>query len=196
MPSIRASHLRNYDFSRTPEFTHWMVAELCSRCIHAVRVHVSGDFYATEYVRKWYDICLRLPRVTFLAYTRSWRSPEMLPDLIRLAALRNMSLWWSIDRETGPAPCIRGIRRAYMAIDDADASTAPDDCDLVFRADTATEMKKANGIQVCPPENGVKTKVKITCTTCGICLKQKLPRWEQDLSHYLPSKDLELTAPA
>jgi hypothetical protein len=68
-----------------------------------------------------------------------------------------------------------------MAIDDADAQTAPDDCDLVFRASTKTILKKANGVQVCPPEQGVNRDPEITCTKCGICWQARRPVWEAAL---------------
>jgi hypothetical protein len=184
MPNVNAAHVRNYTFSKTPGFADWVVATLTSNFVRVVRVHVAGDFYDVEYVRKWLDIVRRCRRQQFFAYTRSWIIPEMFPELVQLANEPNFRLWWSIDRATGPAPLIRGIRRAYMAIDDIDAENAPDDCDLVFRDHPDTVMKKANGIQVCPPENGVSTSLKITCSRCGICWRPKSPRWESLLSFF------------
>ena len=198
MPSVAASHLRNYKFSQLPEFTDWMVAALSANFVRVMRVHVSGDFFSPDYIHKWLAIVKRSPLRRFFAYTRSWRLDDMLPSLIRLAAEPNFNMWWSIDRETGPAPIIRGIRRAYMAIDDTDAENAPDDCDLVFRADRGTIMKRANGIQVCPPENGVTTAVKINCSKCGICWHDKGTQWERDLLPHLPSASrvAEIVVPA
>lgn len=191
MPSVNKSHIRNFNFSHTTGFVDWMTATLTSSFVRVVRVHVSGDFYDLEYVRKWFQIVHRLPRVTFFAYTRSWQEEEQLPELIRLAGEPNFQMWWSIDRATGPAPLVRGVRRAYMAIDDVDAGYAPDDCDLVFRDQPVTVMKKANGIQVCPPENGVTTKVKLTCSHCGICWNANKTRWEKDLLPYLAKDDFQ-----
>lgn len=195
MPSVSKSHLSNYEASQSPEFASWMVQELRHRVARVVRVHVSGDFYSSEYTAAWRDIISRSRNCEFFAYTRSWRVEEIFPDLVRLSSLPNMQLWWSLDRETGPAPVVRGIRRAYMAIDDADASTAPDDCDLVFRDGPKTVMKKANGVMVCPPENGVHTQHKITCTKCGICWKPKTPNWEVP-SNLSDLRVQELIAPA
>jgi len=178
MNNVSESLRRNFAFSQTADFTDWMVLQLTARMARVVRIHVSGDFYSAEYADKWQTITSRLPRCHFFAYTRSWRDEAIFPSLVRLGQEPNVSLWWSIDRETGPAPTIRGIRRAYMAIDDTDASLAPDDCDLVFRDEGRTIMKRANGVQVCPYENGVKTQVKMTCSRCGICWRDKLPRWE------------------
>ena len=196
MPNVKQSHIRNYQFSQTNEFEHWMMAELTASFVRVMRVHAAGDFYDVDYVRKWVRIASKHQWRTFFAYTRSWRSEEMLPELVKLGALPNFQLWWSIDRETGPAPLIRGIRRAYMAIDDVDAEHAPDDCDLVFRDQKGTVMKKANGIMVCPPENGVETKIRLTCSLCKICWHQKTTRWEMDLLPYLVKDgDREINVP-
>lgn len=195
MPSVRDSHIRNYRFSQLPEFAAWMLASLKLNFVRVMRVHVSGDFYDVEYVRKWLHIVQRSPDCLFFAYTRSWREEEMLPELVQLGGQPNFQLWWSIDRDTGPAPLIRGVRRAYMAIDDTDALCAPDDCDLVFRDQTATVMKRANGVQVCPVENGVELKVKLTCSHCGICWNKNKTRWETDLSMYFDATDQEIVVP-
>lgn len=196
MPNVRRSHVRNFEFSESPIFADWMASAIAAKFVRAMRIHVSGDFYDVGYVRKWIEIVHRSPNQIFFAYTRSWRIEDMLPELIKLGALPNMQLWWSIDRETGPAPLVRGIRRAYMAIDDSDADCTPDDCDLVFRDHPLTIMKKANGIQVCPVENGVTTQVKITCSTCRICWSGKQSRWEHAMLPYMDADVVkEINAP-
>lgn len=179
---VDRAYTRNYEYSLTDQFVDWMLNELTYRMVNTVRIHVAGDFYSIEYIDKWINIIESAKRCTFFAYTRSWRKDEMLPALIRLSKLPNMELWWSIDRETGPAPTIRGVRRAYMAINDVDASLAPSDCDIVFRDKPTTVMKKANGVQVCPNENCVPVKNKITCSRCGICYGKAIPNWEQQLA--------------
>lgn len=196
MPSVKESHLRNWNFSKTDGFIDWMVAQLHASFVRVMRIHVSGDFYSYEYTRKWIEIARRCRNVRFFAYTRSWREEEIFPELVKLAGFDNFQMWWSIDRETGPAPLIRGVRRAYMAIDDTDAELAPDDCDLVFRDSPQTVMKKANGIQVCPPENGVKTKHKLTCSNCGICWNKKSAAWEDTILPYIEQAGIEINAPA
>lgn len=163
--------------------------------VRVMRVHISGDFYDQAYVAKWLKIASARKQTKFFAYTRSWRLESMLPELIRLGQLDNFELWWSLDRATGPAPLIRGIRRAYMAIDDVDASLAPDDCDLVFRDQPRTVLKKANGVLVCPPENGVKPTVKITCSRCGICWNKRDTKWEGVILPLFDSEPEEILAP-
>ena len=196
MPSVEASHRRNFEFSQSDQFTSWMPSRLQASFVRVMRIHVSGDFYSNRYIQKWVDIVGRSQEIQFFAYTRSWRIDAMFPELVKLAGLPNMQLWWSIDRETGPAPIVRGIRRAYMAIDDIDAQNAPNDCDLVFRDQTDTIMTRANGIVVCPTENGIEPRKKVTCSTCGICWKQKTANWEKQLLEYLSTAPEEINAPA
>lgn len=182
MPTVARTHARNRDFSRTPDFVDWMVSALVTALVRIFRVHVAGDFYNAEYVDKWCEIVSRSRRTEFFAYTRSWRDEEILPGLIRLSRFPNMNLWFSQDRQTGDAPLVRGIRRCYLAIDDVDAGAAPPDCDLVFRNRPSTPMKSANGVLVCPAENGVNGRYHHTCSSCGVCWgKKRMPRWEQQL---------------
>ncbi len=177
----------------TDDFVPWMRLQMRMLLPRVVRIHVAGDFYDDWYVRKWIDIVRTATEVMYFTYTRSWRDDSMLPELIRLGKLPNMALWWSMDRETGPAPLIFGIRRVYMAVDDRDAAVAPDDCDLVFRVRRSTPMKKANGVLVCPAENGVTGKFRHTCTTCKLCwTKVRRSRWEEALSDILQR---EITTP-
>ncbi len=194
MSNVKDVHIRNFQFSQSADFVDWMIHALAASFVRVLRVHVSGDFYDVNYVRKWLQIVQQSPRQQFFAYTRSWRIDEMLPELVKLGAEPNFQLWWSIDLETGPAPLIRGVRRAYMAISDVDAEHAPDDCDLVFRDRSGTVMKKANGMQVCPPENGVTTQTRITCSKCGICWNRRDTQWEADLLPYMETSQ-ELNAP-
>lgn len=196
MPNVAAFHQRNYVFSRTHRFVPWMINHLAENPIRVLRIHVAGDFYAIEYIDKWHEIVRRTPRVLFFAYTRSWRIEWHLPALVYLSRLPNLSLWFSLDRETGSPPLIPGIRRAYMAINDVDARRAPDDCDLVFRDHPRSQMKKANGLLVCPPENGVQGRLHHTCTTCGLCWnKRARAKWE-DVLPLMTVEPRELQAPA
>ncbi len=183
MPTVARSHARNRDFSRTEEFVPWMTAQLQAHFVRVLRIHVAGDFYDAPYVAKWLTIAEQSRRTIFYAYTRSWRDEEILPGLIALSRLPNVNLWFSQDRQTGEAPLISGVRRCYLAVDDADARTAPPSCDLVFRDRPPSVMKYANSVLVCPVENGVHTgRFHHTCSSCGICWdKQRLPRWEQQL---------------
>jgi len=193
---VKRSHLRNFDFSKTAAFVAWMIASLLATFARVMRIHVGGDFYDAEYINKWYSIASALPDVQFFAYTRSWRQEDLLPELIRLAALPNFQMWWSIDRETGPAPLIRGVRRAYMAIDDIDAELTPNDCDLVFRDRPDTIMREANGVTVCLAETGITDGPKVTCSACGLCWDQTGPvetSWEEHLQETFEETGVEIS---
>lgn len=191
MPTVEAAHAANEAFSRTPEFVPWMIGEIRNHRATVVRLHVAGDFYDAEYVDKWYEIIKACRTVTFYAYTRSWSELDILPQLMRISNLVNLCLWFSTDREKGPPPLVPGVRVAYMAINDADALTAPPESDLVFRDDPDTTMKYANGVLVCPAENGVVGgKMKHTCTSCGLCWdKLRRPFWESQLLPLLGNLD-------
>jgi hypothetical protein len=109
---------------------------------------------------------------TFFAYTRSWRDSRLLPAFGELKKLKNMNLWWSADEDThrinGRPPRWKDVRVAFL-VNHYD-ETVPFYTDLVFRHRRKTIEKFRNGRLVCPSENGVKTKYKITCTDCGLCL--------------------------
>lgn len=181
-PATQRFLARNKEFAQTPEFVGWMLGELKQRFVKVFRIHVSGDFFNEEYTRKWLTIARELPRIRFFAYTRSWRDETIFPSLIQMGQLPNFRLWFSQDRLTGNSPFIPNIRRAYMAVNDLDASTAPPDCDLVFRDRPRTVMKRANGVLVCPAENGVQGKMRHTCTTCQVCwFPNARANWEYEL---------------
>lgn len=196
MQSTQLAHEKNYLISKQDDFVSWMTAKLRVMAVPVVRVHVSGDYYDTEYIQKWQQIVASVRTVTFFSYTRSWREADLLPGLMQLATNPNMHMWWSLDKDAADAPYVSGIRRAYMATDDEDAHKAPSDCDLVFRIHRKTVMKKANTVFVCPPENGVKLPNHITCSKCGVCWAGKQPKWEQALwnTQYNDSEVLDIVA--
>lgn len=65
-----------------------------------VRFHVSGDFDSIGYVISWCIAADQNPDVRFFGYTRSWRVPELLPDLERLRVLPNVQLFASVDESS------------------------------------------------------------------------------------------------
>jgi hypothetical protein len=54
------------------------------------RLHVSGDFFSTEYAEKWAEIARRLPDTIFYTYTKR----SFMKDVKRP---KNFVLYWSID---------------------------------------------------------------------------------------------------
>lgn len=160
-------------FSLSPRFVGAILRTIRSGGISIVRIHVAGDFETPKSVRNWATIAYRSPYTIFYAYTRSWRVPDILPELVTFAALPNVRLWFSEDRETGRSPETYRVRRAFLAVTNSDLDLVDPGVDLVFRdKKLRTPLKRVNGVQVCPAEDGVKRKVgPITCTQCRICFR-------------------------
>ena len=175
----RGRHRRNYERSLDERFPGAVIAEIRRGLVRTVRVHTSGDFYAPAYVRKWAAVVRACPGTAFFAYTRSWRQVEVLAELIVLARLPNVSLWFSEDRDTGRSPAVPRVRRAYLLTDGEAEAAAPADADLVFRVPLprlpgrpnayARPAKRANGVLICPKEQGIARRVELTCSSCRIC---------------------------
>lgn len=187
--NVKRAHAKNFEFSKTDEFASWAINAIAAKYVRVLRTHVAGDFYSAAYVAKWLEIVRAMPDTVFYAYTRSWRVESIFPPLLQLAEQKNFHMWWSIDRETGPAPCVPGIRTAYLAIDDVDALSAPDDVDLIFRDKGKIPLAHVNGVMVCPVENKIPEHHKRhTCSSCGVCFngrpqarwqKGVIPQWQE-----------------
>ena len=171
--SVRKSYAANLEATKRKDFTDKVVAEIQKRKLAVVRIHVSGDFYSIGYIRKWTNIVAACPDTTFFVFTRSWRVKRLLPALMTLAKAPNLHIWWSVDRETGPAPQHDDIAGdAYMAYDDSDEPSWP--VGLVFRDKVESVMKYTpNGYFVCTYEQGIKHTRKMTCTRCKFCFNPK-----------------------
>ena len=165
--------MRNYEESLTDDFVAAMNTDIRRNFAKVVRVHVGGDFYSVEYVRKWIEVVQANPRTVFYAYTRSWRDPEVYRFLLQLAKESNFYMWWSCDRDTGKPPVSKFANTAYLMEDDNDLP--PYKVDLVFRDKTTTVLKYTpRGSLVCPYDNGI---TKTTCSQCQICFRDEaVPR--------------------
>jgi len=135
-----------------------------------LRLHVAGDFFDSVYVYAWMRLMTNNPNIQFFAYTRSWRMPEMVASLHALAALPNMTLLLSVDRDTGypNEDDWYGFRTAFMMVTDDDADLVRPDTHVVFRDNRFAILKQVNGNLVCPTENGI---TKTTCEKCKWCFK-------------------------
>jgi hypothetical protein len=178
MTNVKRRHAANLVRTREESFVDDVVAEIKERYIEVARVHMAGDFYSAAYAAKWVAIVRRCPRTIFFGYTRSWNQDAILPVLAKLAIMPNMHLWFSTDHEMPDAPALPGVRIAYLLATDEDPARVPADQHLVFRHDERPPanraldprpMKRANGVLVCPYEQGVERQVKLTCSNCGIC---------------------------
>ncbi len=86
----RARHRRNHERSRGDRFARAMIGEIRCGRVRVVRVHASGDFDDVGYARRWAAVAQACPGTAIFAYTRSWRSEEVLAELIGLARLPNV----------------------------------------------------------------------------------------------------------
>lgn len=155
-----------YEASLKDDFVDRMLREIRFRQCSLVRIHVAGDFYSPEYVRKWIKIIKACPDTKFFVYSRSWRIPEIRKELNLLAKLPNIRVWFSCDKDTGiPVSVGKRVRIAYMAEDDADVPERTPD--LGFRVKRKTVVKRVGGAIVCPVENGGKAETN--CQKCGLC---------------------------
>ena len=93
LPSVVASTKTRLAESRRPDFVDRVIAELDGRFVFA-RIHSTGDFYSTEYVRKWETIARALPKIRFRTTTRR---RDLVTAITRLAALRNVVIRESLD---------------------------------------------------------------------------------------------------
>lgn len=169
-PGVEARYEENKKRSLEASFVTDMIEEIKARKFKVIRVHAIGDFYDGAYVGKWIAIARALPGVVFYCYTRSWRKPEIRRTLLRLQRLGNVALWWSTDRETGPAP--EGLT-AYMSMDDTDV--APFDVSMIFRVKRKDYRATVGGVRVCPKErcqsDHPKYPAALTCHTCKVCFR-------------------------
>ena len=69
-----------------------------------LRFHVSGDFDSVQYIEQWIARLTERPDVTAWGYTKSWRVPELCPQLERLRALPNVQLFASMDASASDDP--------------------------------------------------------------------------------------------
>lgn len=137
-------YAEHYNLAESDTFVDIINAELATGKIKAVRIHAAGDFYSSDYIRKWIDIIRANPSVKFWSYTRSWRTPLRLP-LKKLAALPNLQLFASIDNESRGEKIPTWLRRA----------------------DLLEDFEKRPDYVQCPNQ---KNK-KITCEKCTYCFK-------------------------
>jgi hypothetical protein len=136
-----------------------------------VRLHVSGDFTTPEYIQHWIKLVLEHPDVHFWGYTRSWRLPDLLPDLNRLRALPNVQLFASMDKSIKERPPA-DWRRAWLEDDiraiRGSGPGAEQGLDFWIGAGQRS-FKAIDGrpVYVCPEETGHKAN----CQECSYCVK-------------------------
>jgi hypothetical protein len=167
--SVRAALAKRWKETRSPRFVENIIREIKADGATTVRIHASGDFYSAAYVDKWIAIAKACPQVVFYAYTRSWRKPTLRSRLLIFAFLQNVHLWYSEDVETGRASNDPGVRHAYMLENDNNRNNISAAADLIFRVKEESPIKRFDDVLICPYEQGIERKVKMTCSACKIC---------------------------
>jgi hypothetical protein len=152
--------------SKRADFADRMVDELFRRGVLVCRVHVSGDFYRADYVTRWIEIAARSAHTRFFAYTRSWRVGKIEPVLRAFAALKNVRLWYSADRDTGsPAEVPEGMRVAWLQTSETEAVAG----DLVFQVRRLRRLELPLAVPVCPQELPEGKAKGVICANCRVC---------------------------
>lgn len=186
--AVNAKYKRNLKFANSDGFVTHMIAEIPANC--EFRIHVSGDFYSYDYVRKWEEIVAERPDVTFYTYTRSWLIPEIWGAIEFLHEWGNVNVNLSVDKDTGkPNSYLDNYRWCYLTGTDS----APDwmrEGDIIFRSNhTGQKRKRKNdikkgidpnvraplihklgGVIVCPFERGRDMPKSLSCAKCHLCV--------------------------
>ena len=140
--------------------------------IAVVRLHVGGDFYSAAYARGWRRVIGGLPQTRFFCFTRSWRDQCIRRVLIAMARLANCRLWFSCDRQTGlPAHRPGRVRLAWLMTDAEDRPPAAVHLTFRTRALRRRPLTRVQGVRVCPEEDGVVRRSRVTCDRCRLCWK-------------------------
>ena len=71
-PSAWFGRMRNTMDTLKADFVDKTVKIIKRKNPQYLRIHESGDFYSQEYLDKWFQICKKLPKTTFLCYTQSY----------------------------------------------------------------------------------------------------------------------------
>lgn len=168
---VRDTERRRYELAKRPDFDLLAVAEILEKGIGRLRIHSSGDVFSPAYARAWIRIVRKCPNTRFWLYTRSWRVPAVRKELVKLAKLRNVRVWFSADASSGvPKRVPKRVRVAWLSTTVADRPDGP--VDLVFRTGRlrrAVAAREAHGAPVCMAETGTPDAGDVTCATCGFC---------------------------
>jgi hypothetical protein len=152
-----------YRQSLRTDFVPRLVREIRRRGVIVCRVHVSGDFYDSDYAWKWLEVIQACPSVRFYWYSRSWRVAAIAPALEEMARLANVRGWYSCDAETGEPDIVpEGVRLCYLQ---QAPEARPAKSELVFRARPMRRQPRLGLPMICPQE----TNKDVTCGSCQFC---------------------------
>ncbi|HEX5271583.1 MAG TPA: hypothetical protein VFW33_13895 [Gemmataceae bacterium] len=152
---LRRAYRRYLAESQADGFAARIIGEIRRRWVACVRIHVSGDFYSADYVRRWATIARAGP-----TSRRRWSS---CPAAATSA---------SGTPTTGiPASRTAPPKRVKLAWMQTSADDEPPRADLVFRVHRLrkTVAKRVALALVCPVENGA-TGHRTDCGRCRLCI--------------------------
>tara|TARA_X000001382_G_scaffold128442_1_gene118148 strand:+ start:403 stop:1047 length:645 start_codon:yes stop_codon:yes gene_type:complete len=91
--NVKASYEMRYLLTKQPElFIEKMSTAILDRKATHIRIHDSGDFYNYEYIKAWFKIINKFPKVKFYAYTKS----KKLFDVVAGLVPKNLQLIYSL----------------------------------------------------------------------------------------------------
>ena len=67
--NVKPAFEKRYELTKTDDFVEAMNAEIRKKKPDYVRVHDSGDYYSTAYLKKWIEVSIHNPSVRFYSYT-------------------------------------------------------------------------------------------------------------------------------
>lgn len=165
--SVKKSLDDNLEATKSKDFVDLIVSQILEQDLKVVRWGVAGDIYSVPYAKKVLKIFKACKDTKFFIYSRSWRIARLRPYLVKMAKLKNVRMWWSVDEETGvPATKPKRVRLAYMQVRQDDLPKKRVDLFFRDRAAQTGVVKRIDGALVCPPENGVTAT---TCEKCAMC---------------------------
>lgn len=97
LQQIKDKNDRRLEASLRSDFVPIIVKEIRSTRAPALRLHVIGDFYIPDYVRKWTQIANELQEVIIFGSTRSWRCEFLSKPLKEFRDLENVYMKASVD---------------------------------------------------------------------------------------------------
>lgn len=118
MPSVAKAQEARLALAESADFVATIDAEIKRRKIAKLRIHDSGDFYSTKYLRAWLGIIAKNPAVKFYAYTK------MIPLFQGLALPENFKIIYSyggkfdamikpkVDRHSAIFPSVEALSAA------------------------------------------------------------------------------------
>ena len=91
--NVKPSYEMRYLLTKQPElFKEKMSTAILDRKATHIRIHDSGDFYNYEYIKTWFEIINKFPKVKFYAYTKSKKLFDVVSGLIP----KNLELIYSL----------------------------------------------------------------------------------------------------